>query len=385
MSTVVLAVVCASSAMAHMMPAQQGTLNVLDNAVFTVLSLPLSAFPGNDDNGDGRLSSAEVLAHAAAMQVEIPQRVRLYDGANVGRADFVQVSAEHDERDSLSNAGSTHMLVLMKVSFDAPPRALRIEADVWGMGVGERQLTIKATRGKDVEAVVLSPRRNSHRFFSAPGAVLRDYIVIGAQHILLGADHLLFLMTIIVAAAGWRYWLVVLTSFTIAHSITLTMSLLGLVHVSAAIVEPLIAVSIVLMALLNLRQRAAVPAQRMAIVFLCGLLHGLGFASSIADMGLNGANRLMSIVGFNIGIELGQALFVCTLLATLWAASTLWLFTRGSSQRVRTIPCAVPLRAARVASVCAALLGMFWLVQRLGTSAQAVTQAAVTSRKNGRS
>ena len=371
--------------MAHMMPAQQGTLNVLDNAVFTVLSLPLSAFPGNDDNGDGRLSPAEVLAHAAAMQVEIPQRVRLYDGANVGRADFVQVSAEHDERDSLSNAGSTHMLVLMKVSFDAPPRALRIEADVWGMGVGERQLTIKATRGKDVEAVVLSPRRNSHRFFSAPGAVLRDYIVIGAQHILLGADHLLFLMTIIVAAAGWRYWLVVLTSFTIAHSITLTMSLLGLVHVSAAIVEPLIAVSIVLMALLNLRQRAAVPAQRMAIVFLCGLLHGLGFASSIADMGLNGANRLMSIVGFNIGIELGQALFVCTLLATVWIASALWLSTRGSSQRIRTIPFSVPLRAARVASVCAALLGMFWLVQRLGTPAQAVAQAAVPSRKDGRS
>ena len=177
----------------------------------------------------------------------------------------------------------------------------------------------------------------------------------------------------------------VLTSFTIAHSITLTMSLFGLVHVSAAIVEPLIAVSIVLMALLNLRQHAAVPAQRIAIVFLCGLLHGLGFASSIADMGLNGANRLMSIVGFNIGIELGQALFVCMLLAALWVASTLWLSTRDSSLRIRTIPFAVPRRAASVASVCAALLGMFWLVQRLGTPAQAVTQAAVTRRKDGRS
>ena len=232
MFAVVCIVVGASSAMAHMMPAQQGTLNVLDNAVFTVLSLPLSAFPGNDDNSDGRLSPAEVLAHAAAMQAEIPRRVRLYDDGQAGRADFVQVSAEHDERDSLSNAGSTHVLVLMKTSFDAPPRALRIEADVWGTAASERQLTMKATRGTDAEAVVLSPRRSTHRFFSTPGAVLRDYIVVGAQHILLGTDHLLFLLTIIVAAAGWRYWLGVL--------------------------------SIVCMALLSLRQRAAVPAQRMA-------------------------------------------------------------------------------------------------------------------------
>lgn len=366
MSAVACVVVGASSAMAHMMPAQQGTLNVLDNAVFAVFSLPLSAFPGNDDNGDGRLSPAEVVAHAAAMQAEIPRRVRLYDGGRAGRADFVQVSAEHDERDSLSNAGSTHLLVLMKTSFDAPPRALRIEADVWGTAASERQLTIKATRGKDAEAVILSPRRSTHGFFSTPGAVLRDYIVVGAQHILLGTDHLLFLLTIIVAAAGWRYWLGVLTSFTIAHSITLTMSLFGLVHVSAAIVEPLIAASIVLMALLNLRQRAAVPVQRIAIVFLCGLLHGLGFASSIADMGLNGANRVTSVVGFNVGIELGQALFLAAVMGLAGGMHAVARqFTTTEQPRGARTPFGVPVRAARLTSLCAVLLGTFWLVERV--------------------
>jgi hydrogenase/urease accessory protein HupE len=141
------------------------------------------------------------------------------------------------------------------------------------------------------------------------------------EHIVLGADHVLFLVTIIVAGAGWRYWLAVLTSFTLAHSITLTLGLLGWVKVNPAVVEPLIAASIVLMALLNLfnlirhNGQATSTARQTAVVFACGLLHGLGFASSMADMGLHGNYQLASLLGFNLGIELGQALCLVVVLA----------------------------------------------------------------------
>ena len=347
------------AAWAHLMPAQQGTLNLLDKAVFVAVALPVSALSGVDDDGDGRLSASEMQAHAPAIKAQIAQRFRLWDGEQPAQPDFLQVMTEPDERTPAPGAGAPYFLVLMKAGFAAAPQALRLETDLFGTDAHERQLTLKATRGLDTEAVVLTPLHPGHRFFRSPWQVFLDYGVLGVEHILLGADHLLFLLTLIVAAAGWRYWLGVLTSFTVAHSITLTMSLLGWLHAPAAVVEPLIAASIVLMALLNLWQHEAVPRQRMAIVFACGLLHGLGFASSMADMGLHGAYRVTSVLGFNLGIELGQALFLGLALIAGLGVTVLkrlpWL---------RLVEARLPL--ARLASMMALVVGGFWFLERLG-------------------
>lgn len=358
-----------SAAWAHLMPAQQGTLNLLDKAVFVAVALPVSALLAVDDDGDGRLSASELQAHAPAIKAQIAQRFRLWDGELPAQPDFLQVMTEPDERTPAPNAanaangadsaGAPYFLVLMKVSFAAAPQALRLETDLFGIDARERQLALKATRGLDTEAVVLTPLHPGHRFFRSPWQVLMDYGVLGVEHILLGADHLLFLLTLVVAAAGWRYWLGVLTSFTVAHSITLTMSLLGWLHAPAAVVEPLIAASIVLMALLNLWQHEAVPRQRMAIVFACGLLHGLGFASSMADMGLHGAYRVTSVLGFNLGIELGQTLFLGLVLIVGRGVTVLkrlpWL--RHVEAR---------LSLARLTSMMALVVGGFWFLERLG-------------------
>ena len=355
------------AAWAHLMPAQQGTLNLLDKAVFVAVALPVSALSGVDDNADGRLSELELQTHAPGIKAQIAQRFRLWDGDQPAQADFLQVMTEPDERTLVPNvasgagsAGAPYFLVLMKAGFAAAPQALRLEIDLFGKEAKERQLALKATRGLDTEAVVLTPLHTGHRFFRSPWQVFQDYGVLGVEHILMGADHLLFLLTLIVAAAGWRYWLGVLTSFTVAHSITLTMSLLGWLHAPAAVVEPLIAASIVLMALLNLWQPAAVPRQRMAIVFACGLLHGMGFASSMADMGLHGAYRVTSVLGFNLGIELGQALFLGLVLIVGRGVPALkrlpWL---------RHVEARLPL--ARLASAMALVVGGFWFLERLGS------------------
>ena len=127
-------------------------------------------------------------------------------------------------------------------------------------------------------------------------------------------------------------------------------ALLGWVRLPANVVEPLIAASIVLMAVLNLRGRAVVVRERVAIVFGCGLLHGLGFASAMADIGLSGAYRAMSLVGFNVGIEAGQALFLGAVLVIAF------LLRRVGAGR---------LTDPRVPSAVAAVCGSVWLVQRL--------------------
>ena len=371
-----LPLLAAPNAFAHLMPAQQGTINLLDNAAFIVISLPVSALasdPQIDGNHDGRLSEAELQVHRAKIAQQLTQRLRLFDGAEAGKVDFIQINTEPDERADHINPiaapnasvspnapGAKQFLVLMKISFARLPTALRLETDLFGTQAGERQFAIKASRGKEIEAIILRAHHAQHHFFRSAWQVFIDYLVVGSEHILLGFDHLLFLLTIIVAAAGWRYWLGVLTCFTIAHSITLTLALMGSVQAPANIIEPLIAASIVLMAALNLWQKHAAIWQRLALVFACGLLHGLGFASSISDMGLHGTYRLMSLLGFNLGIELGQAAFLLMVLGFGAALHRLNRHTRLA--RMDFMQSARP-----IASSLAILCGGVWMFERLAT------------------
>ena len=356
----------ATYACAHMMPAQQGTVNLVDKAAFVVLSLPVSALTLSnntiDANHDGLLSAQELQLHHTKIEQQVIQRVRLYDGKHAGTVDFIQVNAEAGEQNqsahSASNTalGASQFLVLLKISFATEPSALRMETDFFGKASSEKQFIIKAIQGKETEAIVLRVGHPEYHFFRSPLRVLYDYMVIGCAHILLGFDHLLFLLTIIVAAVGWRYWLAVLTSFTFAHSITLTLSLMGAVKLPSQIIEPLIAASIVLMAGLNLWRREIGILPRLALVFACGLLHGLGFASSIADIGLHGTNFFMSLLGFNLGIEIGQAVF---LLLILMLAGAL---TQLKRMNMLTKICS-SLPARTITSAFALIAGFFWLIQ----------------------
>lgn len=352
----------ATYASAHMMPAQQGTVNLLDNVAFVVLSLPLSGLKNLDKkiDGDGRLSEPELQLHHAIIEQQVMQRVRFYNGTTAGMVDFIQISTQPDDHEQQANtpsAGSSQFLVLMKITFAVAPTKLRMETDFFGDASNEKQFAIKAISGKKTEAIILRVGHPEYHFFRPVTQVLGDFIVIGCEHILFGFDHLLFLLTVIVAAAGWRYWFAVLTSFTLAHSITLSLSLMGWINAPAQIIEPLIAASIALMAALNLWQRHATISQRLAIVFACGLLHGSGFASAMADIGLHTSNRMMSLIGFNLGIELGQALF---LIALLVLGSALAQLKRVSFFAQINFM----FSTKTVTSVLAFFAGIFWMLQR---------------------
>ncbi|WP_373067872.1 HupE/UreJ family protein [Gemmatimonas sp.] len=308
---------------AHLMPAQSGTLNVRDRAVFGALSIPVSALTGFDDDGNGRLSMIELQRHQAALQQQVSSRLQLRNGTDPGTREFLQLSVELVENDPDSIGGGTHLLVLVKQSFANVPLQLNIRTDLFGAHGAEQQLAIKAMHDSATEMAVIRARHPDHQFFQSPMHVAAQYTALGMEHILTGFDHVLFVLTIIAAAAGWRYWLTVLTSFTVAHSITLTLGMLNVVRVPSSIVEPLILASIAVMFALNIMHKTASVRTRAPIVFACGLLHGLGFASSIADAGLHGAHKLASLAGFNAGIELGQATIVAASVLALAAARQL--------------------------------------------------------------
>lgn len=381
-----LAVWAPLASSAHMMPAQQGTLNVVNDGVFVVLALPTSVVPQADTNGDDKLSEDEIRANTPMVVARLRSGFQMRakaggPGTEEGQVVLVNPMAEAEDE--------KHFVVLMKFQFSQPPLALELHTNLFGPREAEQQLTLKATRGKEVDVAILRPRHATHQFFRGPLQVFGDYVATGVEHIVFGADHVLFLVTIIVAGAGWRYWLAVLTSFTLAHSITLTLGLLGWVKVSPAVVEPLIAASIVLIALLNLfnlvrrNSQGTSTTRQTAVVFACGLLHGLGFASSMADMGLHGNYQLASLLGFNLGIELGQALCLVAVLAVLrgtglLARTTLTTRTQRAAAWAATANACPPQphrtwtgglvgqQVPALASLLALVVGSYWMLARLG-------------------
>ncbi|MDH7976098.1 HupE/UreJ family protein [Sphingomonas sp. AR_OL41] len=299
-------------AAAHLLPRANATLHLKGDKGYLVVSVPVSALRGVDDDRNGLLDGGELARHHAAITRQFGERFHLASPDGATKWGFIW--AAHPGSDNGETGPAPYVVLLAGAQFARPPASVTIRTDLFGSG-DDAQMTLRVRRDEDVEVGVFTAATPEHSFLRGRWAIFRDYVATGVEHILLGYDHLLFLLTVIVGAAGWRYWLGVVTSFTVAHSITLTLAALGLVRLAPALVEPAIAASIVAVATLNLLRPQTDARARIAIVFACGLLHGLGFAAALGDMGLVAGNRLATLAGFNIGVELGQFAFLAGVLA----------------------------------------------------------------------
>jgi hypothetical protein len=165
------------------------------------------------------------------------------------------------------------------------------------------------------------------------------FVRLGVEHILTGYDHLLFLLTLLIGAASFWGVLGIVTAFTLAHSITLSLAVFGLVHAPGAIVEPLIAASIVWVAVGNLFGPNR-PWDRLTVTFIFGLVHGLGFADALSQLALSKGPLVRALVGFNSGVELGQAIAVGVALPALLYVGTLKraaMMVRAASSAVAAV------------------------------------------------
>ena len=178
------------------------------------------------------------------------------------------------------------------------------------------------------------------------------FLRLGFEHILEGWDHLLFLLVMLVSCRSWGAVVRIVTAFTLAHSLTLALSTLGDFRLPPSLVEPAIAATIVYAAL---RSLVGEMREQVGLTFVFGLVHGLGFAGQLAGLGLagGGLETLWPLLGFNLGVELGQLLIAVLVVPLLG-----WL---------RRVP-----RLARIGSpvlaVGSAILGLVWLVDRLAVS-----------------
>jgi len=196
------------------------------------------------------------------------------------------------------------------------------------------------------------------------GSVARDYLTLGVEHILEGYDHLLFLVCLMLIAGTGRRILITITGFTIAHSITLALSALGVVHVPIAPVEAAIALSIVFLAVEIVRgdKNSFTYRYPIAVSSSFGLLHGFGFAAVLGETGLPQTEIPAALLFFNVGVEIGQILFVAVVIAVY---QLIRFVGRTSFDRDLSTDALRPLQTPAVYAV--GILGSFWMIQRVAT------------------
>ncbi|HET7114775.1 MAG TPA: HupE/UreJ family protein [Pyrinomonadaceae bacterium] len=175
------------------------------------------------------------------------------------------------------------------------------------------------------------------------------FLVLGVEHILTGYDHLAFLLALLLAGGSLLNNAKIITSFTVAHSLTLALATLGVIAIPAAIVEPVIAASIVFVGLENLFARRV--AARWLVTFVFGLVHGLGFASALRELGIGGlgARAAVPLLSFNLGVELAQVAIAAGVLPLVWRLEQRPTFA---------------LRHVPALSLLITLAGVYWLLTR---------------------
>jgi hypothetical protein len=316
---------------------------------------------GLDTNGDGKVTWGEVRAHEREIVDYVVRHLSISSGRSVGRCEVRGGALEVNERVDGNYLWVPLGLVCAR-SLDAIAIDYRM---MQGIDPSHRGLLVVSAYGATQPGVLI------------PGAgptvislghvtwltTVAEYFKVGVWHIWSGIDHLLFLLSLLLPAVLRRAdgrWeaaplarpafiniLKVVTAFTLAHSVTLSLAAFDVVHLPSRLTESVIAASIIIAALNNVFPR--VTEGRWRIAFAFGLLHGFGFASVLAEMGLPPGARLISLVAFNLGVEAGQ-------LAVVLAA----------------MPLAYWLRATRFyrnavlnwGSCAIAGLALVWLVQR---------------------
>ena len=227
----------------------------------------------------------------------------------------------------------------------------------WKTGFGPNVLRVDSASGEEIYTAYLQAGHTSApvplagTLTQSTTGLFLDYVGIGFDHILpRGTDHILFVIGLFLLNARLSSLLWQVSSFTLAHTLTLALGIYGIVQIPATIVEPLIAASIVYVCVENLMYDH-LTRWRPLVVFVFGLLHGLGFAGVLKDIGLEPDHFVTGLVAFNVGVELGQL----TVIAGCFFALGLWFSRRSWYRQFITLP----------ASLLIALIGGYWFVERI--------------------
>ena len=357
-----LCFVFAIPAQAHKASDSYLTLNVQESRVdgqWDIALRDLEMAVGLDANDDAAITWDEVRARHDAIAAYALARLRLVsDGAVCP----LRVSEHLID----SHTDGAYAVLRLQAACPAPVTTLTVDYNLLFDIDPQHKGLLKLTHGASTSTAIFAPDARSQALrVAAPGRWRQfiDYVRHGVWHIWIGFDHILFLVSLLLPAVLVRrdgQWqardtlrasaidvLKIVTAFTLAHSLTLSLAVLGALSLPSRLVESTIAASVVLAALNNLWP--VVHRWRALVAFAFGLIHGFGFASVLADLGLPQDALVLSLVGFNVGVELGQLAIVALFLPLAY------LLRRGVFYR------RVVLTGG---SALIALLALVWLTER---------------------
>lgn len=364
LSTLLWTLWLSQMAIAHEVYPAIADLEVRDGAVVLTLELNLESYlsgidldglqdtneaDGNTEYDRLRAATPDILA------AQLPELLARWNAVPLLALDGEPVSLAV-QRSQIPEVGNIDLPRLSRLVLTGPDMGSAMGQRMqisWPQGAGDMVLRQQGVRepftgylsGGDVSPPISATGGDAQTGWQA----FMSYIPVGFDHILpKGLDHILFVLGLFFLSPAWRPLLWQVTAFTAAHTVTLALGALGWVNVPGNIVEPLIAASIVYVAVENIFA-GRLTRWRPLVIFGFGLLHGLGFASVLGDFGLPEAQFVPALLGFNVGVEIGQLTVIAlAALAVGWFASRPWYRARIS------IP----------ASVVIAAVGAFWVVER---------------------
>ena len=295
---------------------------------------------GVDTEGNGEITWGEVRAKHADISAYALARLSLSaDGRHCALAPVEHLVDDHSD-------GAYEVLRFSIACGGTPvPRRIEIEYSLFADLDPSHRGMLRIQHGAGSTTAILGPDRPKQQFELAATSRLDQFLAYGREgiwHILIGFDHILFLISLLLPAVFLRgrgtwmpaprfapvFWdvLRIVTAFTLAHSITLSLAALSVVSLPSRLVESTIALSVALAALNNLWP--AVGGRRWIVAFGFGLIHGFGFASVLADLGLPRDALVLALVGFNLGVEAGQLAIVGLFLPVAYGLRHTWIYRR---------------------------------------------------------
>jgi hydrogenase/urease accessory protein HupE len=239
-------------------------------------------------------------------------------------------------------------MVTWEAHEDRGAGSIKLDAPIFPEVPGDTTVVVVYRDGKPVDRAALTPQHPAAVLGENTTAVIRRFIEMGIAHILSGPDHILFVLGLILAGGSFRRLIGIVSAFTVAHSITLSLTALGIASLSPRIVEPMIAFSIVVVGVENLLSGKPGFRTRAAMAFGFGIFHGFGFAGALTEAGLPRQATTWSLAAFNIGVEIGQGMIVAIAAPTLAA-----------------LPPNIRFRVTRIVAALISVAGAIWFVQRV--------------------
>jgi len=299
-----------------------------------------------DTDQDSQITQTEIDAARAQME-ELARRAIVI---NVDGRDLQPTSVSA----FLGDSNALHLNLLYPALIEGQ---LKISAPLLGkLARGHRQfLTVYDQAGRKLSEKLLDAHNNQFESglasLSSPNDrpnAFRQFFWLGVEHILSGFDHLAFLFALLIVGSTLKEAAKIITSFTVAHSITLAIATFNLVNLPSGIVEPLIALSIIYVGVENLFRREV--KKRWLLTFGFGLVHGFGFASVLREMGIGAqGSAAIPLLSFNLGVEAGQIAIAALILPLIWKLKSQQSFA---------------LRFAPICSLLVSIAGGYWLIER---------------------